>query len=185
MFNRIEMAMVILALAQLGVTAPAEADDISIEWLGVLLGEWRGVGDGKWGESSAERTYSKVLDGTFVQGRGRSVYPKQDKNPTGEIHKSIDMFSFDMNRKTIVLRQFDNEAFVTTYYLIPETSSLNRLEFESEHLENVPIGWRARVLFEFQGEDEFHEHFALDTNKGSFEHYLTTRFLRVSPSDNN
>ena len=68
MFNRIEMAMVILALAQPGITAPAEADDISIEWLDVLLGEWRGVGDGKWGENSAERTYSMVLDGTFVQG---------------------------------------------------------------------------------------------------------------------
>ena len=184
MFNKIVISMVILALVPLGGTATAEADDISIEWLGVLLGEWRGVGDGKWGENSAQRKYSNVLDGTFVQGHGRSVYPKQEKNPRGEIHESIDMFSFDVNRKTIVLRQFDNEAFVTTYYLIPETSSPNRLVFVSGHLENVPIGWRARVLFEFQGEDEFHEYFELDTNKGSFERYLTTRFLRISMSDN-
>ena len=184
MFNRFSISIIFLTLAQLIAPIPAGAEDISIERLRVLLGEWRGVGDGKWGKSSAERTYSFVFDGIYVRGHGRSVYPRQDKNPSGEIHETVDMFSFDRNRNTIVLRQFDNEAFVTTYYLIPATLSPNKMEFMSEHLENVPVGWRARVLFDFKGEDEFHEYFELDTNKGSFERYLTTRFLRISMSDN-
>ncbi len=80
----------------------------------------------------------------------------------------------------LVKREFDNEAFVATYYLDAESSTDRRLVFVAENLENVPTGWRARVTLVTIGEDEFHELFELDTAKGEFELYLTTRFLRMS-----
>ena len=169
-------------IALLALTAPisAQLNEVTLDRLQILVGEWRGVGDGKWGNNSAERKYTWVFAKTFIHGFGRSVYPKQDRNKTGESHETLDMYSFDDQRKTIVLRQFDNESFVTTYYLNLEASTAESLVFEAEHLENVPLGWRARVTFHFKGSDEFHEHFDLDTAKGWYERYLTTRFLKVS-----
>jgi hypothetical protein len=171
----------ILLFAMVEIMAPVSvwAEEVSLEVMSPLLGEWRGVGEGKWGQSAIERRYSSVFDGAFIQGHGRSVYPRQEKNPSGEIHETIDMYSFDQNRKTVVLRQFDNEDFVSTYYLNLETQSVDKMEFISEHLENVPEGWRARVLFEFTGDSEYQEHFDLDTATGSFQRYVTARFYRV------
>jgi hypothetical protein len=174
---RSSITVLLLALAVLAASATAE--ELSIERLNVLTGEWRGAGDGKWGHSVSERSYTMVFDGTYLQGSGQSAYPKQDKNPAGEIHKSIDIYSFDNSRQTVALRQFDNEGFVTTYYLNLLTLSPARMEFIAEHLENVPPGWGARIIMEFSGEDEFTEYFELDTNKGSFQRYLTNRFSRV------
>ena len=71
---------------------------------------------------------------------------------------------------------------MTFYYLNPAQSSADSFVFESGHLENVPPGWRARITFEFMSEGEFHEHFDLDTAKGSWERYLTTRFLKLPES---
>lgn len=155
------------------------AEQIGLDRLHFLVGEWRGVGEGKWGSSSAERRYHLIFGQTFIQGHGRSVYPRQDRNKEGESHESLDIFSFDEQRQRVVLRQFDNEGFVTTYYLNSETSERDRLIFEAEHLENVPTGWKAKIIFEVKEKDEFHEHFYLDTATGAYERYLTTRFLKI------
>lgn len=156
------------------------AKEIGTQPMDFLLGEWRGVGTGKWGTSAAELKYERLYEGVFIHGIGRSVYPKQKKNPSGEIHKTFDLYSFDKSLGTVVLRQFDNEGYVTTYYLNKTSSSDSRLEFVSSHLENVPSGWRARLTFEIKSDEEFVEYFELDTGKGKFENYLTNKFLRVS-----
>lgn len=175
-----QIASAHIALLVLANPAGAQLNEGALDRLQVLVGTWQGAGDGKWGSSSAEREYAWVFGGVFIRGSGRSVYPKQDRNKAGEIHESIDMYSYDGQRNTIVLRQFDNESFVTTYYLNLKASTADAFVFEAEHLENVPLGWRARVTFDFKGSDEFHEHFDLDTAKGSYDRYLTTRFRRVS-----
>ena len=173
--------IVIAFAALIGVAQLASANNqMGMERLNVLLGEWRGVGDGKWGSHAAERNYLLILDGAFIQGRGLSVYPKQEKNQDGERHSSLSLYGFDQQRQTLVKREFDNEAFVATYYLDAESSTDRRLVFVAENLENVPAGWRARVTILTIGEDEFHELFELDTAKGEFELYVTTRFLRMS-----
>lgn len=51
-------------------------------------GEWRGVGDGKWGTSSAEKLFASILDGKVMCRSGSSVYPVQDQNKKGELHKA-------------------------------------------------------------------------------------------------
>ncbi len=178
--GRLSFKWFVSAFLVVAATGALPAEQIGLEDLHFLVGEWRGVGNGKWGNSSVERHYDLVLGETFIQGAGRSVYPRQDANKEGETHESLDMYSFDQQRQTVVLRQFDNEGFVTTYYRNLSTSNQALLVFESEHLENVPSGWRARVSFELKGNDEFHEYFHLDTATGTFELYNTNRFLKVS-----
>jgi len=147
-----------------------------------LVGRWRGTGEGKWGTSSAEREYISLYDGTYIRGTGSSVYPKQEKNPSGDVHEYVDFFSMDTHRETLVLREFDSESFVTTYYLDKNLSVPNqKLVFVAEYLENVPSGWGARMILEFSSHSELIEHFELDTNKGQFQRYLTNTLHRVQP----
>ena len=178
--SRIPVSWFIGICSAIAASSALPAEQIGLDSLHFLVGEWRGVGDGKWGSSAAERQYKLVFGENFIRGHGRSVYPRQDKNREGEIHESLDMYSFDQQRQTVVLRQFDNEGFVTTYYLDLETGNPDLLIFESAQLENVPLGWKARVTFERKGTDEFHEYFHLDKATGTFERYITNRFLRIS-----
>jgi hypothetical protein len=80
--------------------------------LGFFAGRWEGTGEGRWGHSAVEREYEFVLGGKFLFARNKSVYPPQEKNPEGEVHTDWSMISYDTGRKTFVLRQFHDEAFV-------------------------------------------------------------------------
>jgi hypothetical protein len=173
--------LLLTALVTLAPQARAQepAFTPSLETLRPLVGEWRGVGQGRWGEFSAECSFAFVLDGRFLQNRGLGVYPRQEKNEDGEIHRTLDLFSFDQRRETLVLRELDNEGFATTYYMDRSASSPQRLVFLAEHLENVPEGWGARITYELLGDDEYHETFELDTDERGFRHFLRIRFLRL------
>jgi hypothetical protein len=56
------------------------------------------------------KVVERVLGSRFIQVRNRSTYPPQEKNPKGETHEDIGLFSFDSARKRIVLRQFHVEG---------------------------------------------------------------------------
>lgn len=164
---------------------PAVGDEMTAVQAGLepvarLNGKWHGVGHGRWGESSAEIEFGWTLDGHFIHGRGRSVYPRQERNPDGEIHDFISFYSYDTNRGTIVLRELDNEGFASTYYLDESSSTDNELVFVAEYMENVPAGWKARLTLIFRADTEYHERFELDTDGAGYKEYLTTRYLRVS-----
>ena len=53
------------------------------------------------------------------------------------------------------------------------------LVFESEALENVPTGWKARETYQAESADEFTETFELASGTGAYELYSKTRFKRV------
>jgi len=159
-----------------------DEDTYTLAQVSFLVGRWRGTGEGKWGTSSAEREYVSIYDGTYIRGTGSSVYPKQEKNPSGEVHEYVDFFSMDTQRETLVLREFDSESFVTTYYLDKKLSVPNqKMVFVAEHLENVQPGWKARMILEFRSNTEILEHLELDTNKGQFQRYLTNKLHRLAP----
>jgi hypothetical protein len=79
----------------------------------VFLGRWTGTTEGRPGKGTVEREYVHLLGGRFIQVRNRSSYPPQEKNPKGEVHEDMGMFSFDTSRKAIVFRQFHVEGFVS------------------------------------------------------------------------
>ncbi len=147
-----------------------------LQW---LIGEWRGLGDGEPGRSAVERHAELALGGHFVRIEGRSVYPKQEANPKGEVHGEIDLWSYDRARQTLVLRQFDTLGFVGTYALDKASSTATKWVLLGESLENVPKGWKARYTFTLIAPNEYHEMLELDADGNGFKPYVTNRFLRI------
>src|SRR5829696_4284862 len=125
-----------------------------------LLGTWEGTSQGEPGAGQVRRVYTAILGGRFVRGESRSTYPPQAKNPKGEVHEDISIFSFDRARGSLVLRQFHVEGFVNQY--LQDTSAPDgTVVFTSESIENIPPGWRARETYRFSGADAFEEVFEL------------------------
>jgi hypothetical protein len=70
--------------------------------------------------------------------------PATEKKPKGEVHEHWSLFSYDKARKAVMLRQFHQEGFVNTYRLMERRDDGKVLVFETEQIENLPEGWKAR-----------------------------------------
>jgi hypothetical protein len=108
-----------------------------------LEGTWTGQGDGMSGTSSVTQEYSFILSGRFLQMKTRAVFEPQPKNPQGEIHADLGIFSFDQERRLFVLRGFYVEGFVNQYRLDMASEDGSRLAFVTEQIENAPTGTKA------------------------------------------
>lgn len=170
----------LFAIVPIGASAtPTRADPLAaISW---LVGNWTGVGEGQPGTSASLRRTERMHEGRFIRVEARSEYPPQGTNPTGEVHTSTDVWSFDRRRNLLVMRQFDSLGFVLTYVQDRAASTNGRVVLVSEHLENVPTGWRTRYTYEHAAPDEYQELFELDTGHG-YERYVSSRFRRAEPS---
>ena len=176
----LRVALLILALGFVpGIRAAEPSQGLAeLRW---LIGEWRGVGEGEPGTSASERHADSFLEGRYLRVSGRSVYPRQPKNPKGEIHGQLDIWSYDRARQSIVLRQFDTLGFVSTYVLDKAASSANRWVLVAESLENVPKGMKARYTYTRASADEYQEVLELDADGTGFKPYVSNRFLKVEP----
>ena len=176
------MLLAAVLVAAAGSTLQEEPTDQKPDpWqpLRFFAGRWEGAGEGRWGHSTVEREYEFVLGGKFLFARNKSVYPPQEKNPDGEVHTDWSMISYDTGRKTFVLRQFHDEAFVNRFVLEDPPTAGRPLVFTTEHIENFIPGWRARETYRILGADAFEEVFALAPPEGEFKPYVTNRFKRV------
>ncbi len=135
-----------------------------------LVGSWEGTSSGRPGSGTVRREYRLVLRDRFIEGRTTSTYPPQDKNLKGEVHEDIAYFSYDRSSKAFKMRQFHVEGFVTTYAATPSGSS--EIVFNSESLENIPAGWRARETWRITGPDSLVEVFELAEAGKDFTVYL-------------
>jgi nitrobindin-like protein len=144
-----------------------------------LLGRWRGEGDGEPGRSRVERHYESALGGHFVMVRNTSTYAPQKKNPTGEVHDDVGFFSFDKARRRAVFRQFHTEGFVNQYVASAAELGGDVLIFESEAIENIAAGWRARETYRFSGADAFEELFELAEPGKEFATYSRAKLRRA------
>jgi hypothetical protein len=151
----------------------------SIADLQRFLGTWRGEGYGKPGHSQVERTYEMMPGNNFILVRNTSTYAPQEKNPKGEIHTDVGYFSFDKTRKVFVLRQFHlTESFVNQYSGSGFVG--NELILNSEAIENIPTGWRARETYRFADPDQFEEIFELSgPREETFEVYSHNKLQRA------
>jgi hypothetical protein len=179
-------SLALLAVTMVGSTllasgiqsqTPAAATD-RLAPVAPLLGRWVGATEGRPGKGTVEREYVRLLGTRFIQGRNRSSYPAQEKNPKGEVHEDMGVFSFDTARKTVVFRQFHIEGFVSQYVLDSE-STATRLVLTTESIENIPAGWRARETYTFSSPNELEEVFELAEPAKPFELYSRTRLTRV------
>lgn len=160
-------------------SAPAPALRKDLEGLARLVGQWRGEGEGEPGTSQVERTYESTLGGQFLTVRNTSTYAPQTKNPSGEVHNDVGFYSFDKARQRAVFRQFHTEGFVNQYVASVTALDGAQLVFESEAIENIPAGWRARETYRFSGANSFEEIFELAEPGKDFTLYSHARLRRV------
>jgi hypothetical protein len=147
--------------------------------LNALIGTWHGNGSGTPGNSEVERSYRFVLGEKFIEVRNKSVYPPQEKNLSGEVHEDFGMIGYDKLRKKFVFRQFHIEGFVNQYIADDMAPDARTVVFETESIENIPSGWRARETYQIHNDDEFIEIFELAAPDEDFKVYSTNHFQRV------
>ncbi len=178
-YRRAFLAIALLWLASGGIVParqPATADPL--EPVAFLLGRWDGTSEGQPGNGTLRREYVRALNGRFIRVHNRSEYLVQEKNPKGEVHEDEGYFSFDRARKKLVLRQFHVEGFVNQY-VQDDGTSVNRISFTTESIENIPAGWRARETYVVHGPDAFEEIFELAESGKPFEVYSRAQLRRV------
>lgn len=171
-------ALVLSLLLQAAAPAARPADPF--EAVRFLLGDWKGESDGDPGKGTVERSYRLVLGNRFIHEQNVSSYPPQAKNPKGERHEHWSLVSYDRGRRSLVLRQFHQEGFVNQYLAAPPGPE-GRIVFDSEALENVPAGWKARETYEVVSGDEFVETFEIASDGKTFAVYSRARFRRAHP----
>jgi hypothetical protein len=154
-------------------------DDVWVS-LRFLVGNWTGTGEGQPGLSTVTRSYQFILGGRFLECRNRSVYAPQEKNPKGETHEDLGLFSYDKARGQFVLRQFHVEGFVNQYVCEKPVADGLPLCFTTEAIENIPAGWQARETYSVLGPDEFVEVFELAPSGGEFSQYSRSHLKRLA-----
>lgn len=171
----------LLGLLLLAGAPEATTQDPASPWsaLQFMVGEWAGESDGQPGKGTVKRTYRFVLGNKFLHEQNVSTYPPQPKNQKGEVHEHWSLFSHDRARHTLVFRQFHQEGFVNQYVMTPG-STAGSVVFETEALENIPSGWKARETYQLLSPDEFVETFELASGGGAYEVYSQARFKRVA-----
>jgi hypothetical protein len=172
------LALSLLPAINLTAGQQRSSDDQLLAALEPFVGRWQGTSEGQPGEGTVEREYSRILNSRFVHARNRSVYPPQARNPKGEQHEDLGIFSVDAARKRIIFRQFHVEGFVNEYVQEPSPDA-RTLVFVTESIENIPTGWRARETYTLVSQDEFEEVFELAAPGKPFELYSRTRLKRV------
>ena len=143
-----------------------------------FVGKWEGTGKGQSGTSKLEAEFKFVLNGKYLQVKGKAVFEPQEKNPKGEAHEDLGFISYDSNRKRFVFRQFHVEGFVTQNVLDSLSSNESTFVFLSENMENIPTGWRVRATYKILSENEFLQIFELAAPGKEFEVYSENQLKR-------
>lgn len=145
----ITAAVMLTVLLSVSITAQTDPA-IDLEgFLKLLEGTWTGQGDGMSGDSSTTQEYQFILKGKFLRMTTISIFKPQEKNPKGEVHEDLGIFSLNSARKTIMLRSFYVEGFVNTYYLDNPSADGTTFTFLTESVENAPSGTKAMLVFKF------------------------------------
>ena len=136
-----------------------------------FVGRWEGQGEGKAGISKGKQEWQFVLRGKFLQVKNETSFEPQGKNLEGEIHEDFGFFSFDQIRRKHIFRQFHVEGFVNQYVLESMGDDNKTFIFVSEQIENIPLGWKARLSYKILNENEFQQTFDLQAPGKEFECY--------------
>jgi hypothetical protein len=174
------MLKALFVLLIMPVTFLAQTDKKPDVWepLRYFVGSWEGTSKGQAGNGKVEREYRFALNGAFLEVKNKATYAPQDKNPKGEIHEDLGFISYDKMRKKFILRQFHVEGFVNQYTLGIVSTDSKSLSFDTESIENIPAGWRARETYKILNNDEFVEIFELAPPGKEFSVYTENSFKR-------
>jgi hypothetical protein len=147
--------------------------------LKLLAGAWKGEIDGKLGTGEGFRRYELILADQYLVRRHVSVRLPQEKSPAGDQHEELAVYSFDSERRTIVLREFLIEGVV-----VRSTCAVDGMTVvcASEAVESGP-GIRSRMTLEFEDRYRFSERYELGWPGKELELYFTNRWTRSPTPD--
>jgi len=174
-------SILLIAAILLASTAMPQAPADPWAPLRFLVGSWDGHETGAAGIGRGDRTYEFLFDGKYLLARNVSRFDPQPQNPKGEVHQDWAFFSYDQQRKRIVLREFHSEGFFNQYVLDEAGVANGRFVFDAESLENSPPGWRARVTIMVESKDDFEEIFEMARPGQDLKPLLKNRWTRRTP----
>lgn len=167
------MKMLLIAVMFIPFAVNAQLSRKDSIWLPFkkMIGNWKGTGDGVDGKGSYERSYNLVLNKNYIAVKNKTIYSPNEKAPKGYIHEDVGYISYDRMRKKFIFRQFHSEGFVNEYVLDSISADGNLFVFESEKIENIPPGWRAREILMVHSNNELVEEFNLAEPGKDFKAY--------------
>ena len=180
------LTLVLIATATLsaaGQTGPQEQNwGASERWAAFefFAGAWVGAESATFGEGRGERTYELVLQDAYLLSRNRSVFPPHEGLPDGDVHDDWTVMSFDRDRDTYVLRQFNSEGYVNTFVLDAASSPPERMVFVLEESENAR-GTRATLTLTRIDANAFEEVFDLTLPGATESITIRSRWTRSIP----
>ena len=171
----LSLSVIALAVA----TAEQAADQDRWRAFEYLVGSWTANESASFGEGRGERSYEFVLQDRYLLGRNHSVFPPQDGLPEGDVHDDWTMFSYDADRGTYIVRQFNSEGFVNTFALQDPSTLPQRAVFVLEASENAS-GARGSLTYERRGEDAFDEGFEVTLPGAAEAIVIRNRWTRTA-----
>ena len=172
--NRMIFVFIILLPYLVVAQTEAKIDELAV--LKFLEGKWI---EEKPGVSKVTQDYGFIMNGKYLRMKTRAVFEPSEKNPKGEVHEDVGIFSYDQSRKTLVFRQFHSEGFVIHYILEKKDKSAKEITFVSEHIENAPQGTQAKEIFKFVGEDEIEQSFHVAWPNREFACFALNKLRRT------
>ena len=171
-----------LLFASIAVPAAGQQAGTPDRWSAFefFIGAWTSEETATFGDGSGERTYELVLQDRYLLGRNRSVFPPQDGLPDGDDHEDWTVVSYDDDRGTYVLRQFNSEGFVNTFVLDETSTPPERMVFVLETSENAP-GTRATLTVTRMDARTFEEVFDLTLPGATNSITIRGRWTRAAP----
>ena len=171
-----------LLFASIAASAAGQQAGTADRWSAFefFIGAWTGEEAATFGDGRGERTYELVLQDRYLLSRNRSVFPPQDGLPDGDDHEDWTVVSYDNDRDTYVLRQFNSEGFVNTFVLEETSTPPQRLVFVLERSENAP-GTRATLTLTQTDTRTFEEVFDLTLPGATESITIRGRWTRAAP----
>ena len=105
----------------------------------------------------------------------RFIHHKTDHKE--EVHEDISYISYDKVLKKFKLRQFHVESFVNEY--VAKNISEKDIDFETESIENIPNGFRAKESYKILNSKTFTETFSIAEPGKDFETYSEVTLRKV------
>lgn len=160
-------------------TIQLTAQQNSLDKLQFVIGDWSGTGTGFGSNTSViTASYNYVMNKKYIEVIHESKFEPTEKNPKGDHHIDNGFISYDVIRKTIVYRQFNNEGFVNQYILNEELSNDTQLIFESEAIENFMPGGKARFTIKKISETELETIFDVSFPNKEFSCFGTNKLVK-------
>ena len=164
------LAVSCLAMAY-GQECTDGAQQAAWEKLQRMAGVWKGTDDTEQAPRKIEREFEPIVQGKFLLVRTESVSAR-------ETHADWAIFSFDKPRSKVMMRQFVSEGYVNRFALDEVSEDGDTLVFVTEHCENAPPGFRVRMTYTLQGENEFTQALDLAPSGSDFKRCVGGRLRR-------